>query len=211
MLPDRKWKGLLHYFSLRIITFSPIFRLFFKFIYWLIYWFIYTYIYVYIYIRYFLHLHFKCYPRHPPCPAPQSTHSHCLSLAFAYTGSFNLSKTKGLSSHWWPNRPSYATYATRDTGLGGGGLLVSSYCCSSYKVADPFRSLCTFSSSFIRGPVFHPIDDCEHPLLYSVWLFKRILASSTPTPVLPPLPWPSLFHVDERKTRKLPRGHRERI
>ena len=24
----------------------------------------------------------------------------------------------------------------------------------------------TFSSSFIRGPVFHPIDDCEHPLLY---------------------------------------------
>ena len=24
----------------------------------------------------------------------------------------------------------------------------------------------TFSSSFIRDPVFHPIDDCEHPLLY---------------------------------------------
>jgi hypothetical protein len=24
----------------------------------------------------------------------------------------------------------------------------------------------TFSSYFIRGPVFHPIDDCEHPLLY---------------------------------------------
>jgi hypothetical protein len=27
-------------------------------------------------------------------------------------------------------------------------------------------SLGTFSSSFIGGPVFHPIDDCEHPLLY---------------------------------------------
>jgi hypothetical protein len=46
------------------------------------------------------------------------------------------------------------------------GELVSSYCCSSYRVADPFSSLGTFSSSFIRGPVFHPIDDCEHPLLY---------------------------------------------
>ena len=23
-----------------------------------------------------------------------------------------------------------------------------------------------FSSSYIGGPVFHPIDDCEHPLLY---------------------------------------------
>jgi hypothetical protein len=45
-------------------------------------------------------------------------------------------------------------------------LLVSSYCCSSYRVADPFSSWGTFSSSFIRGPVFHPIDDSEHPLLY---------------------------------------------
>jgi hypothetical protein len=31
---------------------------------------------------------------------------------------------------------------------------------------DPFSSLGTFSSSSIGGPVFHPIDDCEHPLLY---------------------------------------------
>ena len=46
------------------------------------------------------------------------------------------------------------------------GVLVSSYCCSSYRVADPFSSLGTFSSSSIGGPVFHPIDDCEHPLLY---------------------------------------------
>jgi hypothetical protein len=45
------------------------------------------------------------------------------------------------------------------------GVLVSSYCCSSYRVSDPFSSLGTFSSSSIEGPVFHPIDDCEHPLL----------------------------------------------
>jgi hypothetical protein len=45
------------------------------------------------------------------------------------------------------------------------GVLVSSYCCSTYRVADPFSSLGTFSSSSIGGPVFHPIADCEHPLL----------------------------------------------
>jgi hypothetical protein len=46
------------------------------------------------------------------------------------------------------------------------GLLISSYCCSTYKFADSFSSLGTFSSSSIGGPVFHPIDDCVHPLLY---------------------------------------------
>jgi hypothetical protein len=46
------------------------------------------------------------------------------------------------------------------------GVLVSSYRCSSYRVANPFSSLGTFSSSFIRDPVFHPKDDCEHLLLY---------------------------------------------
>jgi hypothetical protein len=43
-----------------------------------------------------------------------------------------------------------------ETQLWGG--LVSSYCCSSYRVADPFSSLGTFSSSFIGGPVFHHTD-----------------------------------------------------
>ena len=45
------------------------------------------------------------------------------------------------------------------------GVLVSSYCCSTYRVADPFSSLGTFSSFPIGGPVFDPLDDCEHPLL----------------------------------------------
>ena len=45
-------------------------------------------------------------------------------------------------------------------------MLVSSYGCSSYGAANPFSSLGTFSSSFIGDPVFHPIDDCEHPLLH---------------------------------------------
>ena len=46
------------------------------------------------------------------------------------------------------------------------GVLVSSYHCSTYRVADPFSSLGSFSSSSIGSPVFHPIDDYEHPLLY---------------------------------------------
>jgi hypothetical protein len=32
------------------------------------------------------------------------------------------------------------------------GVLISSYCCSTYRVADPFSSLGTFSSSSIGGP-----------------------------------------------------------
>jgi hypothetical protein len=43
--------------------------------------------------------------------------------------------------------------------------LVSSYCCSTYRVADPFSSLGTFSSSSTGDPVIHPIADCEHPLM----------------------------------------------
>jgi hypothetical protein len=46
------------------------------------------------------------------------------------------------------------------------GVLVSSYYCCSYTVADPFSSLDAFSSFSIGGRMFHFIDDCEHPLLY---------------------------------------------
>ena len=53
-----------------------------------------------------------------------------------------------------------------ETKLWGVLVLVSSYCSSSYSVADPFSSLGTFSSSSIGGPVFNPIDDREHLLLY---------------------------------------------
>jgi hypothetical protein len=45
------------------------------------------------------------------------------------------------------------------------GVLDSSYCCSTYGIADPLSSLGTFSSSSIGGPMFHLIADCEHPLL----------------------------------------------
>ena len=35
----------------------------------------------------------------------------------------------------------------------------------SYRVAEPFSSMGTFSSSYIGGPVFHLIAECEHLLL----------------------------------------------
>jgi hypothetical protein len=31
---------------------------------------------------------------------------------------------------------------------------------------NPLAPLGTISSSSIGGPVFHPIDECEHPLMY---------------------------------------------
>jgi hypothetical protein len=45
------------------------------------------------------------------------------------------------------------------------GVLGSSYCCSTYRVVDPFSSLGTYSSSSIGGPVIHSIADFEHPLM----------------------------------------------
>jgi hypothetical protein len=47
----------------------------------------------------------------------------------------------------------------------GGGVLVGSYCCSFYRVSDSFSSMGAFFIFSTGGPVFHLIDDCEHPLL----------------------------------------------
>jgi hypothetical protein len=98
---------------------------------------------------------------HPLLPYPHPPTSWIWH--FPVLGHIKFARLRGLSSHWWPTRPSFATYAARDT---SSGVLVSSYCCSTYRVADPFSSLGALSSSSIGGPVFHPIDDCEHPLLY---------------------------------------------
>jgi hypothetical protein len=97
---------------------------------------------------------------HPPIPYPPTPpfwpwHSRVL-------GHIKFASPKGLSFQWWLTRPSFDTYAARDK---SSVVLVSSYCCSTYRVAVPFSSLGTFYSSSNGGPVTHPIADCEHPLL----------------------------------------------
>jgi hypothetical protein len=117
-----------------------------------------------IFIRHFLHLHFKCYPQshiypapyllpNPPTPASWPWHSPVL-VHMIFARPRTSPPIDGRLGH-------PLLHMQLETQLWG--VLVSSYCCSSYKVADPFSSLGTFSSSFIRGPVFHPIADCEHP------------------------------------------------
>jgi hypothetical protein len=95
---------------------------------------------------------------YPPTPTFWPWHSPVL-------GHIKFASPMSLFFQWWPSwptRPSFDTYAARDK---SSGVLVSSYWCSTYRVADPFSSLVTFSSSSIGGPVIHPIADCEHPLL----------------------------------------------
>jgi hypothetical protein len=73
-------------------------------------------------------------------------------------GHIKFASPMGLSLQWWLTRPSFDTYAARDK---SSRVLVSSYCCSTYRVAVPFSSLGTFSGSSIGGPVIHPISDCD--------------------------------------------------
>jgi hypothetical protein len=79
------------------------------------------------FVTYFLYIHFKCYPEsslypppppalllYPPIPTSWPWHSPVLRhIKFAMP--------RGLSSQWWPTRPSSATYAARDTSSGGTG------------------------------------------------------------------------------------------
>jgi hypothetical protein len=93
---------------------------------------------------------------YPPTPTSWPWRSPILSR-------IKFARPMGLSFQYWLTRPSSDTYAARDTS--SRGVLVSSYCCSTYSISDPFSSLGTFSSSSIGGPVIHPIADCEHPFL----------------------------------------------
>jgi hypothetical protein len=117
-----------------------------------------------IFIRYFPHLHFQCYPQSPPYPPPPLPYLPTPTFwpwNSPVLGHIKFAWPMGLSFQWWLTRPSADTYAARDK---SSGVLVNSYC-STYRVADPFSSLGTFSSSSIGGSVIHPIADCEHPLL----------------------------------------------
>ena len=103
---------MIHQMALGLICYLPIFH---------------SVSFLFLFIRYFLYLHFKCYPLYwfsprnslsnPPSPASMTvfpdppTHSHLSSLPFPYTGALSLHRTKRHSSHGCPTRPSSATYA----------------------------------------------------------------------------------------------------
>ena len=63
------------------------------------------------------------------------------------------------------------------------GVLVGSYCCSSYGAANPFSSLGVYPSSSISDHVLCPMDGCEHPPLHWQSLsedsYIRLLSAST--------------------------------
>jgi hypothetical protein len=94
-----------------------------------------------IFIRCFLHLHFKCYPKSPlyppPRPAPIPTHSHLLALAFPCTGAYSL-LDQGASLPNDGRLGHLLLHMQLETPVLG--VLVSSYCCSTYRVADPFST-----------------------------------------------------------------------
>jgi hypothetical protein len=105
-----------------------------------------------IFIRYFLHLHFKCYTKSPPYPPPHSP-IHPVPLlgpgVSLYWGIYSLQdQGASLPNDGWLGHllihMQPETWAL--------GVLISSYCCSTYRVTDPFSSLGTFSNSSIAGP-----------------------------------------------------------
>jgi len=83
---------------------------------------------------------------HPPI------HSCLTALAFPYTGTLSLHRTKGLPFHWSHIQQSLATYAAEVMGpsiythwlvvssLGALDCLIGWYCCSSCRIANTFSS-----------------------------------------------------------------------
>ena len=120
---------------------------------------------MYFFITYFPQLQFQCYPKsptHTPHTLPYPPIPIFWPWRSPVLGHIKFACPMGLSFQWWLTRPSFDTYAAR---VKSSGVLVSSYCCSTYRAAVPFSSLGAFSSSSIGGPVIHSIAYCEHPLL----------------------------------------------
>jgi hypothetical protein len=112
-----------------------------------------------ILIRYFLHLHFQCYPKSPPTPLPTSWPQHSPVLRH-----IKFARPMGLSFHLWPTRPFSDTYAARDRSSRGYWLV--------HIVVPPIGGLQTPLVPWVLSlapplgnAVIHPIADYEHPLL----------------------------------------------
>jgi hypothetical protein len=135
---------------------------------------------VFFFLRYFLYLHFKCYPiswfpfQNPPIPSPLllltnpstptslSRHSPTLRHR-AFTGPRASPPIDDQQVHlllhmqletWVPPCVLFGWWFSPWELW---GVLVGSYCCSSYEAVNPFNSLGSFSSSSIGDPVLSPM------------------------------------------------------
>ena len=121
---------------------------------------------------------------HPPspCSLPHLLLLPCPIIPLHW--GIKHSQTKDLSSHWYPARPSSATHAAgameifMDTLLlvvkyvGDLGVLVGSYCCSSYGAANPLHSLGPFSNFPTGDPVLSSLAGWKYPSLYLLGTFR---------------------------------------
>jgi len=80
----------------------------------------------FFFITYFPQLHFQCYPKSPPYPPPPIPYPP-IPIFWPWhspvLGHIKFACPMGLSFQWWLTRPSFDTYAARDT---SSGVLVSS-------------------------------------------------------------------------------------
>jgi hypothetical protein len=115
----------------------------------------------------------------PHLPAPQSTHSHSWPWHFPILGhrTFTGPRVSLPIDDWLghpllhmrlePPVPSCVFFDWWFSPKELWGLLVCSYCCSSYGAANPFSSFGPLSSSFNGDLVLSPMVGWEHPPLYS--------------------------------------------
>jgi hypothetical protein len=114
-------------------------------------------------IRYFLYVHFQCYPKSPPYPLPYLPTPTSWPWHSPVLKHIKFARPMGLSFHWWPTRPSSDTYAARDKSSGGYWLV--------HIVVPPIGLQIPLAPWMLSlapplGALWSiQVDDCEHPLL----------------------------------------------
>jgi hypothetical protein len=105
------------------------------------------------FIRYFLHLYFKCYPKSPlyshPRPCFPTYPLLLLGPGLPLYWGIKCLQDQGASLSNDSRRGHLLLHMQLETRALG--VLVTSCCCSTYRVADTFSSLSTSSSSSIGG------------------------------------------------------------
>ena len=127
----------------------------------------------------FIYLYFKCYPlswfplQNPTIPSSSSclpTHSlplPCTGIALHW--GIDPSQDLGPLLPLMCNKAILCCICSWSHGslyVEVLGVLVGSYCCSSYGVAKPFNPFSSFSTG---DPVLSPMTGCKHPSLCRHW------------------------------------------